>query len=254
MPAAKADELVPLIPEVAGGYPRNFIRQAVCEFRFPTLMWIGGAKPPEKFVNSLRKKYPISETVNEVTLGAGESSFAGHAHLFKTSNGGWTVSLKQSSVSLETTRYKSYAEYRDRLTEVIAASQPVIDTEFFTRIGLRYINVLQTAEPLTDWIRQSLISTFDGQGFKGVSDFAGRLAMSAEDGGCLLQHGIRLKADDDGNPTNTPEYIIDIDAYRVDVPVKEAMPAIDAAHRQAFSLFSWAMGPKAKERLQEPKN
>lgn len=254
MHAAKADELVPLVPVVSDGYPRNFIRQAVCEFRFPTLMWIGGVKPPEKFVHALRKKYPITESANELTVSAGESSVAGHAHIFKASTGPWTVQLKQSAVSLETTRYKGYGEYRSRISDLIDAAQLVIDSDFFTRIGLRYINIIQTAKPITDWIKPSLVSTFHEQGFKGISEFAGRLAMNADDGGCLLQHGLRLKEDEDRNVIQTPEYIIDIDAYRVEVPVKEALSAVDAAHRQAFSLFSWSIGPKALERLQEAKS
>ena len=49
---------------------RNFIDQAVCELRFPTLYELEGPKPPAKFALALRKEYPIQELVESVNLGS----------------------------------------------------------------------------------------------------------------------------------------------------------------------------------------
>jgi uncharacterized protein (TIGR04255 family) len=247
----KADDLVRKVPEVQGGFPRNFIRQAVCELRFPTLMSLGGTKPPEKFVAALRKRFPIAETINEFTVGAGQGSVTSHAHQFKSTKLVWTASLKQSAVVLEGTRYTTYADFRERAQEVLDAALLVIDSDFFTRVGLRYINVVPTDEaPMTEWINPALVQPLIGHGFTGISEFAGKLAMSAEDGGCLLQHGINIEADEPGPTQRPPDYVIDIDTYRVDIPAVDVMSILDANHRQAFSLFSWALGSRAKALLQ----
>lgn len=247
----KADDLVRQVPEIQGGFPRNFIRQAVCELRFPTLMSLGGAKPPEKFVAALRKRFPISETINEVTVGAGQSSVTSHAHQFKSTKLVWTASLKQSAVVLESMRYSTYADFRERAQDVLDAALLVIDSDFFTRVGLRYINVVPTDEaPMTEWINPALVQPLIGHGFTGISEFAGKLAMSAEDGGCLLQHGVSIKGDEPGPTQRPPDYVIDIDTYRVDIPAGDVMSILDANHRQAFSLFSWALGSRAKALLQ----
>ena len=247
-----ADDLVPLVPLVEEGYPRNFIRQAVCELRFPTLMSLGASRPPEKFIAALRKRFPLTESANEVTLSASESELSGHVHILKSTKGTWSVTLKQSSVALEAFRYTTYAEFRARAHEVLAAALLVIDSDYFTRIGLRYINVIQTdASPMLEWINPVLSGALHGQGFRSFSEFAGKFALSTEDGGCTLQHGIRLKSTSQlpGPTSDPPDYVIDIDTFRNEVTDADAMTALDTMHRQAFSLFSWAIGEKAREKL-----
>ncbi|NNM64261.1 MAG: TIGR04255 family protein [Burkholderiales bacterium] len=244
------DDLVPLVPDVQGGFARNFIRQAVCELRFPLLMSLSGVKPPEKFVNALRKRFPIAAAVNEVTLGATEGAISGHSHQFKSSKLTWTVRLKQDAVSLETQSYTTFSDFRERVREVLDAALLVIDSDFFTRVGLRYINVIPMENStITDWINPALVAPLSGHGFRGVSEFAGKFALNADDGGCLLQHGLRLKSEESGPTTAPQEYVIDVDASRLDIKADEVMAALDSAHRQAFSLFSWALGAKATSRL-----
>lgn len=250
-----ADDLVPLLPKHEGAFKRNFIKQAVCEFKFPTLLAMGGAAPPKAFVSALRKAYPVLELNKEVPIGFAESTTAnGHSHVLKSSKQTWTVTIKKDAVVIETSRYTDYKEMRSRTDEVIKAASGIIDSDFFTRVGMRYINAITTDgdSPLHEWINPSLVGPVEQQGFKGVADFAGRLRLETDDGGCLLQHGLKHKSGGQvGLPTLVPDYIIDIDCYRSEVPLAETLATLDNMRMQVYSMFQWAIGVKAKEYLGE---
>lgn len=245
----EADSLVNAPSDNLDRYKRNYLRQAVCEFRFPTLMEIGETRPPAAFVTALRKEYPTLELANELTLGiGGGSNGSNHSHIFRSSKLTWTVSLKQSSVAIETTAYTNYAQLRDKVLRVVDAAAKVIDSDFFTRIGLRYINVVDTGEdPAEGWINPQLVGPILSGCFSGINEYAGRLQLAAEDGGCLLQHGLRRK--EQNGDLAIPKYTVDIDSFRHDVAIGDAGAALDAMHSQAFDMFDWAIGPKAREQL-----
>lgn len=247
----EADTLVQCGSQNVDVFHRNFLQQMVCELRFPTLMELGGERPPAAFVNALRKEYPTLELANEVTIGPGGGSSSGsHFHIFRSSSLTWTVSLKQSAIAIETTSYTKYAELRERVLRVVNAAEKIIDSNFFTRIGLRYINIVDRGhDPADGWINSDLVAPLKTGFFKGVKDYAGRIQLASADGGCLLQHGIKLKPSHDEDDAVQPQYLIDIDVYRNDVSLEDVGVAVDAAHIQAFNLFDWSLGPKSREYL-----
>lgn len=248
----KADDLVTVKSANVDRYKRNFLKQAVCELRFPTLMELGEARPPVALVNALRKEYPHLELANEVTLGiAGGIPGSNNSHIFRSSKLNWTVSLKQSAISIETSSYTEYEQLKERVLKVVSAAALLIDSDFFTRIGLRYINTIDATDgnPAEGWVNPELVKPILGGKFVGINEYAGRLQLLGEDGGCLLQHGIRLKPPlRDGQP-QYPEYLIDIDAYRNDVGVGDTASALDKLHSQAFNVFDWCLDSKARDFL-----
>lgn len=248
--AWKADSLVSTRSENLDRYKLNFLKQAVCEFRFPTLMELGDTRPPMALVTALRKEYPHLELANQVTIGVGATSGSSNAHIFRSAKLNWTVSLNQSSLSIETTSYPGFLQMRERILRVVDAAAKVIDSDFFTRIGLRYINIIDIDEdPVYGWVNPKLVETILSRQFKGIQEYAGRLLLQAEDGGCLLQHGIRIKQSArDGKPS-PPEYLIDIDAHRKEVALSDTAGALDMMHSQAFDIFDWCLDDKARKYL-----
>lgn len=237
-------------------YRHNFLRQVVCELRFPTLLELGAQRPPAAFVSALRKEYPHLELGNEVALIIGGASTGGpaYAHIFRSSKQTWTVSLKQSTVTIETIAYTTYAQLKERVGRVVEAAAKVIDSDFFTRIGLRYVNVINAHnDPVRGWVNPELVQPLLSGVFGGVHEYAGRLHLAATDGGCLLQHGIQLKKPQPGEEA-VPDYVLDIDAFRNDVPIGDVASALDAMHRQAFDVFDWCLGQEARQHLSSEKS
>lgn len=246
----EADTLVAASSANVDRYKRNFLRQAVCEFRFPTLMELGEPRPPASLVTALRKEYPHLELANEVTLGfGGGTSGSNNAHIFRSAKLTWTVTLKQSVLTIETTAYTNYAHMKERVLHVVDAASKIIDSDFFTRVGLRYINVIDSGTDPTDgWINPVLVAPIRSGDFLGVQEYAGKLQLGAPDGGCLLQHGIRLKPPHSGEAV-PPEYVLDIDTFRNEVKLSDIGAVLDAMHTQEFNFFDWSIGPKAREYL-----
>jgi len=245
----KADGLVLTRSENGDRFKRNFLRQAVCELRFPTLLELGDSRPPSSFVKALRKDYPHLELSNELTFGLAGGNTESNAHIFRSAKLNWTVSLKQNALSIETTSYTEFNNLRERILQVVKAAESVIDSDFFTRIGLRYINVVSSHdENVTDWINPVLTAPITSKNFGGINEFGGRMNLVAEDGGCLLQHGIQLT----NTPPDTaprPNYLLDIDTYRSVVQLTDVAAAVDIMHRQAFDIFDWAISDTARSFL-----
>lgn len=249
-----ADTLVTARSENVNRYRRTFLKQAVAEFRFPTLMELSARRPPAAFVSALRKEYPTVELQNEVTLTVGgESAGSINKHIFRSRKVGWTVSLKESAFSIETNAYPGFAEMKARIMHVVDAASKVIDSDFFTRVGLRYVNVIDsgTKQENGGWVNPELVAPLLSNYFRGVQEYAGRIQVGAEDGGCLLQHGTLVKQPTaDQNPAEVwPDYVLDLDVFRNGVSVAETEQVVEAMHLQAFDVFDWALGPAARDYL-----
>ncbi len=247
-----AQELASLIryasPNV-NKFRKSLVGTLVCELRFPTLLEFGDSSPPAVLVKRLRKKYPQLEKVSEVTF-SGE--FSGgkplHSHVLRSLRGSWAVSVKQSSLSVESASYSGYADLKARVQEVLDAAKDVIDSDFWTRIGLRYMNTLRNGaeESFEGWLNPELVAPILSEGLGLIDDFQGRIVCGEPSGraGFLLQHGIKRDA-----PREMPKYNIDIDAYYNEVSLGDTISILDGLHGVAFNVFDWSLGDKARQFL-----
>lgn len=225
-------------------YRQNFIRQAVCELRFPTLYALEGPKPPPSFALALRKEYPIQQLMESVNVGMGPLSRA-NVHSFKSKQQKWTVTLNAASLVLETVSYEYFAEFKRRLAVILTAAERVIDSDFFTRVGLRYINTLPYAKgELHNWVNPALVGPLSDGVYGDVTEHSGRVLGSTPCGGYMLQHGLVI----DGSGVS-PQYSLDFDFSCEDVPFAETLDIVQKLHDQEFSMFQWALGPAAKTHL-----
>ena len=81
-------------------FDKNFLRQVVCEFKFPTLFELESARPPTSFASALRKEFPNYEVLNDVNLSAGQTSST-NAHIFRSKKNDVTGSLRAASIAIE---------------------------------------------------------------------------------------------------------------------------------------------------------
>lgn len=235
---------VPYVKSVR--YARSFLKQAVCELRFPTLFSLDVPKPPISFANALRHDYPNHDLVTAVGLNSKEVT-RDAVHTFRSRNGKCVVTLKTNAVLLETSAYESFADFHARLGVVIAAAKPVIDSSYFTRVGLRYINQIpHTSGKLADWVNPELVGPLSNGIFGQVLEHSGRIVGTTQDGQYILHHGFR--ADEDF--LKAPAYSIDADLSAEDVAVEAVSATVERLHQHAVNLFHWSLGPAAKLHLQ----
>jgi len=225
-------------------YQKNFIRLAVCELRFPTLFEVEAETPPLSLSKALRKEYPTHERLKNVNVNLGGVAHS-NAHGFRSKKGRWSVTLRAAALSLETSLYDSFEEFAERLGFVLKAAEDTIDTDFFTRVGLRYINVVPCApETAGEWINPALVAALAAGTYGAISEYWQRVQGPTTMGGYTFSHGIQVQ------PGSVPrEYLLDFDFFKEDVAVGETLPVVKKLHELEYSMFDWSLGPKAKEHL-----
>jgi uncharacterized protein (TIGR04255 family) len=223
-------------------YEQNFIKLAVCELRFPVLLELEQT-PPFSFQKSLRTTFPIYDRTTNVTVGP--TSGVETQYNFRSKDQGWAVALKAHSLTLETTAYKTFEDFIKRLGFVMEQARPVFDSDFFTRLGLRYVNELPVGSgAIEGWVNPDLVRPLVNNVFGDVDSIWQEVRGLADGGSYAFRHGLAPVAG-----ANTLRYFLDVDFFRDTVEVAEVMKTLHQLHSQSFSLFSWALGDKARDAL-----
>ncbi len=237
---------VPASPRVR--FERNTIRQTICELRFPTLPELE-TEAPKEFVHAIRKAFPNYSPGVNVQIGVNNGAIEQVprvTHTFQSQPPNWTVALKTDSVALDTREYQDFEDFIARLGSVLTSLVPLLDTNYFTRVGLRYINVLPV--PLDDvdgWVNPKLLGPLPD----GV---LGRVSHWTEARG-PTPHGLysfrygTAKTDEEGE-----RYVLDMDFYKEAVKVAELDPLLAEFNRMNYDLYRWSIGEKTVAHLGRP--
>lgn len=236
-------------------FRRGLVRNAVCELKFPTLMTLGERRPPSAFVHALRKQYPNPDVVNSLTVGPGSVGEQSIEHVLRSLKGDWTIVLKVNAIVIETSKYKGFDDFRERINQIVEAASKIIDSDFFTRVGLRYTNIIRSTDgTLHGWVSPMLLGPLERPEINGVYEYSNRLVMQTndQDDGIIMQHGIRWNSPEEPATKAVPDYVIDIDNFNGATEVKEVMQVIDRLHARSFDVFDWAIDEKTRTSLKGP--
>jgi uncharacterized protein (TIGR04255 family) len=134
-------------------YEQNPLAEVICQVRFPHILKID-SDPPADFQDHLRDQYPHYEVNDGIELSLVQSARDraappirhARSHSFFSDSREWHVSLAANFVALQTTKYVSWDEFQPRLRTVIEAVQAVYKVSQWTRVGLRYRNIIDRKE------------------------------------------------------------------------------------------------------------
>lgn len=252
------DNLKPLnVPlENSVRYETNYIKTAVCELRFPTLLELENT-PPIKLQTALRKQYPFYSEGQEVSLNIGSTPSTGKSYHFESKKKDWIITLKPSSLSLETSKYTDFDDFYDHLTSMLDAVGGFLDTDFFTRVGLRYINHVplpgnhMDRKDMDKWINPVLIAPLTGGELGTLTMFHCEVAGHIEDGKYTFRHGFVPPTNRDDDSLS---YMLDYDYFKEGVEYDDVYTVIRRFNSQNFNLFKWSLGKESIKALGEGKN
>lgn len=233
---------LPAVPRME--YSRNFISTAVCELRFPTLLEFEAA-PPIGIQKALRKRFPDYRPSRDVSLGP-DSVDQKFSHRFLSKKGDWLVSFKSSAIALETETYTNFEDFAGKLDWVVEKVAPLLDSDYFTRVGLRYINHIPIGDgPLDGWVRQDLVAGATDERLGQIDKLETEIRGLTESGRYTFRHG--LATDEQANRL----YRLDFDFSAVTVERADVSSLVRDFNELAFWFFEWAAGEKAKAELGE---
>lgn len=134
-------------------YNRCPLVEVIFQLRFPTILSIN-SKQPADFQEKIRKEYPFYdegiEEQNELLINTnGKSaqlkSSQNKNYSFVSVDKTYKVNLTSTFIAISTRKYTQWEEFSEKVRQVVKAFQETYEVPFYTRVGLRYIDVIQSS-------------------------------------------------------------------------------------------------------------
>ena len=112
-------------------YTKNPLLEVTCQLRFSTILKIS-SQPPVGFQEQIRKQFPVFSVAPER-----------NAYHFASEDGKWLLVLEASFLALTARKYDRWENFKPRLEASLAALRQEYNPPFFSRVGLRYRNLIR---------------------------------------------------------------------------------------------------------------
>lgn len=245
-------------------YEINPLIDVVCQLRFHQVFAIDETVPAG-FQRELGTIYPKASTRLSRTIQIGESPpDAGSAaartlYEFKTEAEDICVTLASDFLAISSPDYRRWENFEEHVLAAMNALQKNYTVGKYTRVGLRYVNLIDRnkLELDVDWdqlIRRSALGLLadDGVPLGDLTMHSNNSVFRLQNGKLTLRQGLRLI---DGKPDGS--YLIDSDIFtdegvNADDNVTDLLRQYNATARNAFrwlitDILHERLGPNAPE-------
>jgi uncharacterized protein (TIGR04255 family) len=243
-------------------YERNPLEEVICQLRFPQILRIG-TEPPAEFQEHIRADFPIYSEEEPIgglptnlpaeLRGLIKSAFQVGTQFptrrFSSGDGTWTVSLASDFIALSTTAYVRWEDFRNRLRGPLEALAAVYAPAFFSRIGLRYRDLicrsrlgLQQAH-WSELLQPHIAAELTDENVPVVEALHQVICALSGDRRVRLVHGLRRVSEEQC-------YTIDADFFteeRTEIP--DATTVLTDFNREARRLFGWCISPRLHDAM-----
>lgn len=251
-------------------FAKSPLKLVVGQVRFTTILRFEQKSFIAAFQQAIRDEYPkISRepTITLQILPTGISQSPGESQWrFSSRDNLWSVVLGESSLTLESRKYSSMKDFKERFGRILKAAKDTLEISDRLRLGLRYINEFRysDARDIADW-RGLLNPEFVG--FDASSLLDGHVAHMFQDvqiqrsnGILAIRHGLLngfvvpplpQQQSDSG-----PFYYLDLDYYDMtecELNIPSTLDQMQAYNNIMYGFFRWTIGKILYEHM-EPQN
>lgn len=247
-------------------YKQNPLVEVICQLRFPRILKID-SELPAAFQEEIRGTFPTVTETHPTTaavppevlrmLGMDAGVTGQRAFDFSSDDGQWKLSLTSQFVALTSSNYVRWEDFKEKLAIGLEAFVAVYKPTYFSRLGLRYRDLIQRSklnlggQPWSKLLKEPLLGELTIKGFEEGTDHAARelvLRLDNDDAKVRLYHGFAKVQGSDETC-----YVIDADFFTEGrTEHQDATPILDRFNREAGRLFRWciddplhvAMGPE----------
>lgn len=238
-------------------YVTNPLRLVVCQVRFPVMHRFDEPGSLARFQDVLAERYPRSALEQQfaVTVGPGGAATAPATQYwrFQGSDEGWSVAIARDFVSLETTNYQTFEDFRSRLEEVLAATLAMGVTRR-EQLGLRYVDEIRHPEARrpADWrtyVNEQLLGMVGGEELgEDVIQAVQEIRLREDDGILVIRHGyLGVEA-----TNNDPFYLLDVDYFDqrpLPLDAEQVLQQIDAYHLTTHNVWETSITDALRDHL-----
>jgi uncharacterized protein (TIGR04255 family) len=207
-------------------YKRNPLIEVVCQLRFPPILKISHQEPVE-FQDEVRFQYPLFETtrpqvpseISKIAEQFGLPLQSDIAYSFKSEDHRWNLSITKDFIALTTSSYERYEQFKQRLNEVLTIFERIYKPSFYTRVGLRYQDLIVRSKlgiedkNWSELIAKRIASElYDPELSSSIQLIVKNLILKTENGQINLNHGLVSVKESQENHDEIA-YLFDADFY-----------------------------------------
>ena len=239
-------------------YKKNPLERVICQLRFPPILKIE-TEIPAAFQEKIRRDFPNflekSEWKVEVPLSvpgqlASEMpgqllQSAGKNFEFSSENEEWNVNLTRTFIALTSLKYTRWEKFKEKLSIPITAFLEIYSPDYFSRLGLRYIDIIKRSDLGLDGVSWNellqpyilgLLATQDVG--PNVEGYESKNEIHLEDGKSTVRIITKLVEMDKGEVC----FVIDSDFFTTTrIETNEAISKLDYFNTRGSRLLQWCI-------------
>lgn len=251
-------------------YRKNPLEQVVCQIRFPSILKIDTQIPAE-FQDMIRDEYPmfsetrelapefpmppeiLSQLPQEIADSIPIPATNRMNYKFSTSDDKWVVNLTNNFLALTCFEYIQWESFRQHLELPLNILMEIYRPALFSRIGLRYVNVIRRSQLGLEDIEWSnliqpyiagVLSVFDKNSVRG--SLSNEEILLSDDAGVVrIIHGLAT-----AKRNNEMVYLIDNDFFfEGNMEITHATERLGYFNNWGRRLFRWAITDRLHESM-----
>jgi len=239
-------------------YKKNPLERVICQLRFPPILKIE-TEIPAAFQEKIRRDFPNflekSELQVEVPIGApGSLTSEGPGKIiqsvsknleFSSENEEWKINFTRSFIAMTSLHYTRWEKFKEELSIPFSAFLEIYSPEYFSRLGLRYIDIIKRSDLGLDGVSWNellqpyilgLLATQDAG--PSVEGYESKHEIKLEDGHSIVRiitKLVELEKDEVG-------FVIDSDFFTTTrVEINEAISKLDYFNTRGSRLIQWCI-------------
>ncbi|PSB51386.1 TIGR04255 family protein [Chamaesiphon polymorphus] len=237
-------------------YERNPLIQVACQLRFPPILKISHHEPVE-FQDRVRSHYPLFETtstqvppeISQFIQQIGAPLRSEVSYNFKSEDMQWQLSIGRDFISLTTSHYKSYEDFKPKFKEAVDVFEEIYNPSFYTRLGLFYQDLIFRSKlglkdkSWSELITEQIASELYNQDFEdSIESLTKNLILQAEFGKINLQHGL-VNVKEAQKDIEETCYLLNADFYTEKRIERDGSTwnILNEFNRSARNLFRWSI-------------
>ncbi len=251
-------------------YDKNILDTVICQLRFPPILRID-AEIPAAFQERIRGEYPSFKETGQLNLPIPQDLKLGvpgdvlrigvptgvKNYEFSSDDSQWTINLSRTFLGLTTKKYARWEGFKEKLQGPLEALLSIYSPAFFSRIGLRYIDIInRSALNLTDvdWtelLKPHLLGVLASPDVgKRVANMEAAYEIALLDGVSKVRVVTRLVR---SVQSDEQYYMVDSDFFdNARNSIDQALAKLDYLHERATRLLQWCITPRLHQAM-EPK-
>ncbi|MCK4787768.1 MAG: TIGR04255 family protein [Desulfobacteraceae bacterium] len=235
-------------------YKKNTIDRVICQLRFPPLLKID-SELPATFQERIRADFPDFHEREEPSIKIPQEIRQGlpakvvryvmpvQTKNYEFSSENHTINLTRTFIALTSKEYRRRSEFREKLKGPLQALIELYEPAYFTRVGLRYIDIIDRKElglENIDWseLLQPYVLGLLSSDMRGsVESLEAKYEIRLDDGSSVARIVTGLVDVEDRAETN---FMIDMDFYSTQkMTPTSAEEKLDYFHVEASKAFRW---------------